>query len=95
MVKFTGLRKKKRFDEEADWTQTKGRVFVMKGSADEASEPDRQEDPKPIKQEDPKPKVAQSEDSRDLTGQIKEVYTDAEGLDKAYQQGDIFRTTIR
>ena len=79
------------FDEDADWVPTRGRAFVMKGSAEEASEPDRQDDPKPIKQEDPKPirqedpkpKVAQSEDSRDLTGQIKEVYTDAEGLDKA------------
>ena len=54
----------------------------MKGSAED--------DPKPIRQEDTKPKVAQSEDSRDLTGQIKEVYTDAKGLDKAYQQGDGF-----
>ncbi len=93
------FRKKRLFDEDADWVPTRGRAFVMKGSAEEASEPDRQDDPKPIKQEDPKPtrqedpkpNITQSEDSRDLTGRISEVYTDAEGLDKAYQQGDIFQ----
>ncbi len=30
------------------------------------------------------------EESHDLTGRIREVYTDAKGLDKAYQQGDGF-----
>ena len=62
MVKIIGPRRKRWYDDEADWVPPKGRKFVMKG-------------------QEPKPEEPQAEDK---------IKTDAEGMDKAYAQGDAF-----
>ena len=38
MVNFQGVRKNKRFDEEADWVPPKGRQFTMKKGQTEKEE---------------------------------------------------------
>ena len=43
MVNFQGVKKKKRFDEEADWVPPKGRQFTMKkGQTEEETIPEAQ-----------------------------------------------------
>ena len=59
MVKVIGARKKRWYDDTADWVPAKGRKFVMKGH-------------------DAPPE------------QGERIKTDAEGMDKAYQQGDVY-----
>ena len=73
MVKAT-KRKKKIFDEEADWVPQKGRLFKMKART---KGQDPEEDPKttntPVPAPPQKPRVAPPK-----------LYSDSEGLDMAY-----------
>ena len=56
MVEIIGPRRKRWYDDQADWVPAKGRKFTMKG-----------QEPRGEK-----------------------IKTDAEGMDKAYAQGDVF-----
>ena len=63
------FKRKKLFDEEADWVPQKGRAFKMKANK-QMEEPPKEEPKEELKEEQP--------------------ILDSEGLDKAYQQGDVY-----
>ena len=90
MVKF--YKRKKRFDEDADWIPQKGREFKMKtgtepkgkqtdkpgpGPEPEDKQTDKPEPP-PQPQPQPQPQPANTPQN------AQKLYTDAEGLDMAY-----------
>ena len=80
MVKF--IRKRRRlFDEEADWVPPKGRAFKLKAGAQ--PEDDKPED----KPEDTRPEAPEAKGASPLPEDKPKdanTITDAEGLDKAY-----------
>ncbi len=71
------VRRRKRFDEDADWLPAKGRAFHLKG---------KQEEVKGQATQGPGiyPRVARPK------GQTKNIKTDAEGMERAYAQGDVY-----
>ena len=75
MVKIFGLKKKRLFDEDADWVPSKGRVFTLK-KAEEKPAPEVPEVP---------------EKTRDLSFALAgPPTTDKEGLERAYEQHDAY-----
>ena len=81
MVKF--YKRKKLFDEDADWVPQKGRQFKMKAG------PPKEE---PIftqgsQDQRAKEEVPKEEPREKNKGKIQ---TDAEGMDRAYAQGDVY-----
>jgi hypothetical protein len=71
--------KQKLFDEEADWIPPKGRVFVMKRG---------------LRKEG----IAAKQERGEQSPYVKDndpIVTDAQGMDKAYQQGDGFKVGNR
>ena len=82
------MRKKRLFDEDADWVPAKGRSFTMKGKTQEA------EDTQPVPTQGSSDSLAQASDAsksqraeeRDLSFALKgPAISDAEGLEKAYE----------
>ena len=68
MVEF--FKRRKLFDEDADWIPPKGRAFKMKTKMQ-----------KEETNEEPKEETEQKQDK---------IKTDAEGMDRAYAQGDVY-----
>ena len=99
MVKI--FKRRKLFDEEADWVPQKGRAFKMKTKM-QKEEPvitQRVEDQGAKKQpkEDPFRMKAEPPDIRydflrkePREKQQDKIKTDAEGMDRAYAQGDVY-----
>ena len=90
MVKI--FKRRKLFDEEADWVPQKERAFKMKTKM-QKEEPQKEVS----KKEDPFRMKAEPPDIRYdfLRKQLREkqqdkIKTDAEGMDKAYAQGDVY-----
>jgi hypothetical protein len=90
MVKVIRARRKRLFDEEADWVPPKNRYFVLKGSnqgstvpAETSQAPRARPQPEP-KPPEPKPQQAKPQDQKPerSTAQPKRT-TDAEGLRQA------------
>ena len=92
MVKFEGLGKKKRFDEDSEWVPSKGRVFTLKGSESEAA-PTPYNTPRKIMQE-ARPKDVLKDSQSQIQAKVgpvqgrkpssRDPITHAEGLDRAY-----------
>ena len=81
------LRKKKHFDEDADWVPAKGRGFTMKRTTQE-------EDTQPVPTQGSSDSLAQASDAskrqraeeKDFSFALKRpAISDAEGLEKAYE----------
>lgn len=77
MVKVFGQRKRRLFDEDADWLPSKGRVFTLKKNA---------EPPEPQNEVNG---VKTTKSQADVQAKVKELKgtmpkNDAEGLDRAY-----------
>ena len=84
MIKF--FRKKKRFDEDADWVPQKGRVFEMKAESRSEDTPDAvPHQGRPFTMKAEPPNIRNPFPARD-----QQPILDSEGLDKAYQQGDVY-----
>ncbi len=90
MVKI--CKRRKLLDEEADWVPQKGRSFKMKTKM-QKEEPQK----KGLKKEDPFRMKAETPDIRyDLLRkeprekQQDKIKTDAEGMDRAYAQGEVY-----
>ena len=85
MVKF--FRKKKRFDEDADWVPQKGRPFNMKAGTQPEDPPTDQPTNTPVFTQ----RVADQRGAPQApTVSEAKPILDSEGLDKAYQQGDVY-----
>jgi hypothetical protein len=90
MVKF--FKRRKLFDDDADWVPQKGRAFKMKTKMQKEEVP-REEQPK----EDPFRMTAEPPDIKydfkkkePREKQQDNIKTDAEGMDRAYAQGDVY-----
>jgi hypothetical protein len=90
MVKF--FKRRKLFDDDADWAPQKGRAFKMKTKMQKEEVP-REEQPK----EDPFRMTAEPPDIKydfkkkePREKQQDKIKTDAEGMDRAYTQGDVY-----
>ena len=66
MVKFYGPKRRKIFDDDADWLLPRNRKFVLKNP------------------------VAQTRAPEAVKPKIETIKNDAEGLSRAYDQGDVF-----
>ena len=64
------FKRRKLFDDDADWVPQKGRAFKMKTKM-------QKEEPK----EEPKEETTKKQDN---------IKTGAEGMDRAYAQGDVY-----
>ena len=93
MVKI--FKRRKRFDEDADWVPQKGRAFKMKakmslpsGSKTKGQNEEPKADPFRMTAEPPDIKYDfKKKERREEQDKIK---TDAEGMDRAYAQGDVY-----
>ena len=56
MVKVTKLKKRRLYDEDADWTPAKGRLFMMKKWKQDEEEQEEAENEKPKQDISPAPK---------------------------------------
>ena len=102
MVKF--FKRRKLFDEDADWVPQKGRAFKMKTKMQKEEpkeEPKEESLPKGSKTKGPKeePKkdpFRMTAEPPDIKYDFKRkeprdnIKTDAEGMDRAYAQGDVY-----
>ena len=83
MVKF--YKKKKRFDEDADWIPHKGRVFKMKAGTEPGPGPQPGPEPQPEPQPQPQPPPEPQPGPQPQPAKnTQKLYSDAEGLDMAY-----------
>ena len=96
MVKF--FKRRKLFDEDADWVPQKGKAFKMKGTT-QKEEPPREQPPKEehkvpfrMKAEPPNIKydLSEKEPKNEQERKQDKIKTDAEGMDRTYAQGDVY-----
>ena len=94
MVKF--FKRRKLFDEDADWLPQKGRAFKMKTKM-QKEEPEEESLPKGSKTKGPKKDpFRMTAEPPDIKYDFKRkeprdnIKTDAEGMDRAYAQGDVY-----
>jgi hypothetical protein len=102
MVKF--FKRRKLFDEDADWVPQKGRAFKMKARMQKE---ETREEPKEEPKKDPfrmtaeppdikydfkkkEPREKQQVLTQGVADQRDNIKTDAEGMDRAYAQGDVY-----
>ncbi len=96
------FKRRKLFDEDADWVPQKGRAFNMKTKMQKEEAP-REEQPKKdpfrmtaeppdIKYDFPQkePREKQQVLTQGVADQRDKIKTDAEGMDRAYAQGDVY-----
>jgi hypothetical protein len=93
------FKRRKLFDEDADWVPQKGRVFKMKTTMQEEEAP-REEQPKedPFRMKAEPPDIKYDFLKKELRKEPKhepekkqdKIKTDAEGMDRACAQGDVY-----